>query len=437
MGIESDIQWCDSTVNPTSGCCGCELWSPTMEKPQCYAAELHETRLAKAHPALYAPSFREVRLIRNRIWDAAMWPDLTGKDRPEKPWLNGLPRIIFMGDMGDLLAPEVPWSYWDAEILPAIRSKAGRRHIWLLLTKQSQRLVELGEHLSRQSQGGSWAGLPQFSTNEAGWPRNLWAGVSVTSQKTTTRLNHLRQLSGPRVKFVSFEPLQEEIDPSRAMEPTESDWDELNLDDPGCERCSGEGHVEYNDAPDTWGEDSPSEDNHLVECPGCKEHEQWRQARVRMIALGKAADWWIIGGSSGKNAKPFGVGAMRYLNSLAKGLKVSVFNKQLGAIATDAQQSKWVEHPELHGGCEKLMTPAGKVAAEVYHKPSMGQHMWHTWDQRGTGGANGGGLSIEWAKTYAEQAVEWQGFHPMKLKHRAGADWSEWPADLRVREMPR
>lgn len=38
-----------------------------------------------------------------------------------------------------------------------------------------------------------------------------------------------------------------------------------------CERCGGEGSIEYDDAgSDVWGEDCPSEMNHLVECPACR-----------------------------------------------------------------------------------------------------------------------------------------------------------------------
>lgn len=36
-----------------------------------------------------------------------------------------------------------------------------------------------------------------------------------------------------------------------------------------CSRCGGEGFIEYMDAPDTWGEDCPSEENHLITCPDC------------------------------------------------------------------------------------------------------------------------------------------------------------------------
>jgi hypothetical protein len=37
-----------------------------------------------------------------------------------------------------------------------------------------------------------------------------------------------------------------------------------------CGRCGGEGFIEYAEAgPEVWGEDSPSEENHLVSCPRC------------------------------------------------------------------------------------------------------------------------------------------------------------------------
>lgn len=48
----------------------------------------------------------------------------------------------------------------------------------------------------------------------------------------------------------------------------EGDYDGDDEDN-RCERCGGEGFIEYNDAPDTWGEDCPSEANHLVSCPDC------------------------------------------------------------------------------------------------------------------------------------------------------------------------
>ena len=41
--------------------------------------------------------------------------------------------------------------------------------------------------------------------------------------------------------------------------------------EPSCPSCGGEGMVEYLDAgPSAWGEDCPSEENHMVKCPNCR-----------------------------------------------------------------------------------------------------------------------------------------------------------------------
>lgn len=36
-----------------------------------------------------------------------------------------------------------------------------------------------------------------------------------------------------------------------------------------CPVCGGDGSVEYDDHPECWGEDCPSEVNHLITCPEC------------------------------------------------------------------------------------------------------------------------------------------------------------------------
>jgi hypothetical protein len=42
-------------------------------------------------------------------------------------------------------------------------------------------------------------------------------------------------------------------------------------DEPSCPSCGGEGMMEYDDAgPSAWGEDCPSEENHMVVCPNCR-----------------------------------------------------------------------------------------------------------------------------------------------------------------------
>lgn len=68
-------------------------------------------------------------------------------------------------------------------------------------------------------------------------------------------------------------PLQREREgyPDDDYGPDYDDSDHWDGIDNTCERCGGDGTIEYLDAgPSVWGEDCPSEVNHLVECPNCE-----------------------------------------------------------------------------------------------------------------------------------------------------------------------
>src|SRR3954451_23834887 len=100
MSVKTKIQWCDSTVNPTMGCDGCEIWG--VQRKTCYAGTLHQ-RFGGVTPG-YAPRFEDVTLFPGRMEAAASWPSLVGKSRAGKAWLDGSPRIIFVSDMSDALS---------------------------------------------------------------------------------------------------------------------------------------------------------------------------------------------------------------------------------------------------------------------------------------------------------------------------------------------
>jgi protein gp37 len=195
MGAKTNIEWADTTVNPTTGCDGCELWVKGKGGP-CYAGNLHEGRLAKSMPDLYAADFSEVRLAPGRMAKVARMADLTGTARPDKPWLDGMPRMIFSGDMGDMLSKAVPFEYLKAELIDVAMSPAGSRHIWMVLTKQARRLAEFHHWLLSPPRN-----IP--------WPANVWPGVSVTNRKTLWRVGQLMRLRA--TTFVSAEPLLEDI----------------------------------------------------------------------------------------------------------------------------------------------------------------------------------------------------------------------------------
>ena len=191
MTMRTKIHWCDSTCNPTMGCDGCELW--TKDRKSCYAGWLH-VRFGGVTPG-YAPSFKEVTLFPGRMAEASRWSDLTGKARPEKPWLNGLPRLIFVSDMTDSLSAAVPFGFLAEEVIANVSSDLGKRHQWLWLTKRPERMAKFC-HWLKQS-----------------WPSNLWAGTSVTSQATAKRINGLLKVGNKdTIRFLSVEPQVEELD---------------------------------------------------------------------------------------------------------------------------------------------------------------------------------------------------------------------------------
>ena len=194
MSIKTKIQWCDSTVNPTMGCDGCEIWS--AHRKTCYAGTLH-VRFGGV-TAGYAPRFEEVTLFPGRVAEACGWSDLAGKGRANKPWLDGRPRLIFISDMSDSLSESVPFDYLRDEIAVNVASRPGRRHRWLWLTKRPDRMAKFSR----------WLGDCGIA-----WPENLWAGTSVTSQATTSRIRHLVPVGDERtVRFLSVEPQVEAID---------------------------------------------------------------------------------------------------------------------------------------------------------------------------------------------------------------------------------
>jgi protein gp37 len=85
--------------------------------------------------------------------------------------------------MSDLFHLEVP----DEFIIKAFAiMEMAHWHVFQVLTKRSERLVELSPRLH--------------------WSSNIWMGVSVESQKYEVRIDHLRE-TGANTKFLSLEPL--------------------------------------------------------------------------------------------------------------------------------------------------------------------------------------------------------------------------------------
>jgi protein gp37 len=194
MGQKTGIQWCDSTINPTMGCDGCELWN--AKNKTCYAGKLHLIR-GKTNSG-FADDFDVPERFPGRTAKAARWGDLSGSERQEKPWLGKAPRLIFVSDMGDALSRSIDFQYLMDEIIKPVTSKAGARHRWLWLTKRPGRMAQFSDWLGRRG---------------ISWPANLWAGTSVTSPATTRRISQLERVGDDEaVRFLSVEPVLREMD---------------------------------------------------------------------------------------------------------------------------------------------------------------------------------------------------------------------------------
>ena len=161
MGAKSTIEWTEATWNPATGCTkispGCKF---------CYAERFAERfRGVPRHP--YEQGF-----------DLKLWPQ-----RLEIPFRWKKPRLIFVNSMSDLFHEQIPESF-ISDAFDVMN--ATPHHTYQVLTKRSERLVNLSEGLI--------------------WDKNIWMGVSVENEDYRFRIDHLRQTPG-HIKFLYLEPL--------------------------------------------------------------------------------------------------------------------------------------------------------------------------------------------------------------------------------------
>jgi protein gp37 len=178
MGVKTSIEWADSTLNLQMGCDGCELWNGAVKR--CYAGVMTE-RYGGKSPG-WPTVFTKPKTYLERLDAAERWPDLTGTDRPEKPWLNGRPRMIFLNDIGDTFTESLPLN-WLEPVFPRMEAM---RVIWMCLTKRPGRMAEIAR--------------------ACGFPKNFWLMTSVTDYSTMGRVQKLLEIPGDYVRVVSYEP---------------------------------------------------------------------------------------------------------------------------------------------------------------------------------------------------------------------------------------
>lgn len=175
MATRSGIEWTEATWNPATGCsrisAGCR---------HCYAERMSK-RLQGMGVAKYANGFR-----------LTLHEDLL-----DLPLRWSTPQMVFVNSMSDLFHEEMPEGFIERVFVSMRRAWW---HTFQVLTKRSQRLVELDSRID--------------------WPANVWMGVSIQSEPYLQRLAHLKA-SRAKVKFLSLEPL---LGPLPQLDLNGIDW---------------------------------------------------------------------------------------------------------------------------------------------------------------------------------------------------------------------
>ena len=175
MGMNSTIEWTESTWNPVTGC---TKVSPGCRN--CYAERMAQRLQAMGQPN-YATGFKLA------IHEHALALPVSWKT----------PQVIFVNSMSDLFHRGVPTEF----ILRAFNvMSCANWHQFQILTKRSGRLLQLDPQLD--------------------WPEHVWMGVSVENADYATRIDDLRQTRAA-VKFLSLEPL---LGPLPALDLDGIDW---------------------------------------------------------------------------------------------------------------------------------------------------------------------------------------------------------------------
>jgi protein gp37 len=175
MGVNSAIEWTESTWNPTTGC---DLLSPGCD--HCYAERM-SLRLKLMGQAKYVNGFA-LTLHENSLELPLSWKK---------------PQRIFVNSMSDLFHDQVPLDFIQ-RVFETMRK--AHWHQFQVLTKRSGRLLALNEQID--------------------WPANVWMGVSVENADFKSRIDHLRK-TGAALKFLSIEPLLGDLGP---INLTNIDW---------------------------------------------------------------------------------------------------------------------------------------------------------------------------------------------------------------------
>lgn len=225
------------------------------------------------------------------------------------------PRRVFVNSMSDLFHARVPREFL-ARVFAVMA--ATPQHTYQILTKRPERAARIlnerckcghpnGEHFRAQMEWAATSHSPTYVPglehgiyHRAGWPLpNVWMGTSVEDQKyADLRIPALLQTPAT-VRFLSCEPLLGPVDLRLPIDHSTHERDHTDgVPWPQCLDCSTE--------------DGPTVD--------------WT------VPDGPRIGWVIVGGESGRGARPMNLEWAADLVEQCQRAGAAVFVKQLGSV---------------------------------------------------------------------------------------------------------
>lgn len=296
MSENSKIEWCDHTFNPWIGC---TKISPGCD--HCYAEAMMDTRLSRAR---WGAGQSRVRT------SAANWREPVRWNVAHSEFFaaHGRRQRVFCASLADVFDNAVP-EIWRWDLLRLIHNTQNLD--WLLLTKRignarAMLNAAAAATLDDFVGAGTWDVAP--------WP-NVWLGATIVDQQEANRDVPKLLATPARVRFLSMEPLLGPVDLSAvASKPCPNAVDGLSMDQEtgAYECCRG---CDFTGIGDEWG-----------------------------------IDWVIVGGESGRGARPMHADWARSLRDQCAAAGVPFLFKQWGEWLGSHQDGDPNHQPiELNG----------------------------------------------------------------------------------------
>lgn len=328
MSDKTGIEWTDATWNPLRGCSrvseGCR---------HCYAEGVARRFSGAGLPY-------EGLIAKGGQWNGAikLVPEML--DQPLR-WTK--PRRIFVNSMSDLFHENVPEDFIDQVF--AVMAMA-ERHTFQVLTKRPERMRDYCQRLqARASEIAQravflWGGVDPDGLYDWVQDRvargplpNVWLGVSAEDQLTYDDRVGVLEQTPAAVRWVSLEPMLAAVNANLAMCMNGHGWVTPvvvnNGKDYGCPHC-------------------------MTVVTRCGSRGPGAFLKSRGI------DWIVVGGESGKGARPLHPAWVRALRDQCKAAGVPFLFKQWGewlpaeAMEVDEEQTLRVQRQIIHGNHANL-----------------------------------------------------------------------------------